>query len=107
MTAESALSLAAILMVVVLIVQSLSIGFVYLQLQHATHEASRIASAFGSVSEQQKQAQDFLSAFVPRAQIAVEITDTRATVTARQHIQILSFTFLIRTHSSAARWDAP
>ena len=106
MTAESAISLGAIIMVVILLVQSLSILVVYLQLQHATNEASHIASAFGSASEQRQQAEHFLTSSIPKAHSSVEITDTRATVMARQHIQILSLTLTIRALSTAARWDA-
>lgn len=106
-TAESALSLAALVMVAVVILQSISIMFVYLQLQHATSEASHIASAFGQVSDQQRQAELFLSTYIPKAQSSVEITDTFSTVRAQQHFQILSFTFTVKAHSTAGRWDAP
>lgn len=106
-TAESALSLAAIFMVVVLMLQSFSVVFVYLQLQQATNEASHIASAFGSVSEQHQRAELFLSSYIPKAQSSVEITDTLAIVKARQQIQILSFSFTINAHSMAGRWDNP
>ena len=106
MTAESALSLVSILIVAVAILQSISILFVYLQLQHATNEASHIASAFGQVSDQQRQAELFLSTYIPKAQTSVEITDTSSTVRAQQHIQIFSFALTIKAHSTAGRWDA-
>ena len=105
-TAESALSLAGMFVVVLLFLQSLSVIVVFLQLQTATHEASQIASAFGSENTQKRQALDFLALTIPRAKFKVDIQNNVSVAEANQRIELLSFDFLIKAKSLSARWDS-
>ncbi|MEN9923493.1 MAG: hypothetical protein RIS09_1007 [Actinomycetota bacterium] len=104
-TAESALSLAGVLFMVVICLQSASIVAVYLQLQGATYEASQIASAFGPRAERKQSAENFLSHNIPRAQSKVHISNTTATVSALQEVDVAFMSFTIHTQTSSARWE--
>lgn len=104
-TAESALSLAGIFVVVVVFLQSLSLIVVFLQLQTATYEASQIASAFGSENKQKQQALEFLTLSIPQAKFKVEIQNNVAVAEAHQRIELLTFNFMIKAKSTSARWD--
>lgn len=106
MTAESALSLAGIFVVVLLFLQSLSVIVVFLQLHTATHEASQIASAFGSENAQKQLALEFLTLTIPRAKFKVEIQNNLAVTEAHQRIELLAFDFMIKAQSTSARWDS-
>lgn len=105
-TAESALALAGIALVLLVCLQSLSVIVLFLQMQNATYEASQIASAFGSLQEQQQDAQKFLSTYLPNAATSVQINDTTAVANASQRIEVLSFGFTIDVKSVSSRWDA-
>lgn len=105
-TAESALSLASIFVVVLVFLQSLSVIVVFLQLQTATHEASQIASAFGSENTQKQQALDFLALTIPRATFKVDIQNKVSVAEAHQRIELLAFNFSIKAKSLSARWDS-
>jgi len=105
-TAESALSLAGVFVVVVVFLQSLSVIVVFLQLQTATYEASQIASAFGSENKQKQQAHEFLTSSISQAKFKVEIQNNAAVAEAHQRIEFLMFNFVIKAKSTSARWDA-
>ena len=105
-TAESALSLAGIFVVVVVFLQSLSVIVVFLQLQTATYEASQIASAFGSENKQKQKALEFLTLSIPQAKFKVEIQNNIAVAEAHQRIELLTFNFMIKAKSTSACWDA-
>lgn len=105
-TAESALSLAGIFVVVLVFLQSLSVIVVFIQLQTATHEASQIASAFGSENTQKQLALDFLALTIPRAKFKVDIQNNVSVAEAHQRIELLAFNFSIKAKSHSARWDS-